>query len=120
MKNFFVMLIALIGFGIGVNAQDYQSCKVSGTEKGTVQISISSYDAEEGSVTIDWSNDTDVLVNVSFKIKWILPTGGTDAEKTFSFQAKREDGGSKIFYFNQKISTKSYPTVIDLKGAKCN
>ena len=102
MKKVFLILVVLIGFGIGANAQTNASCDVKGTNK-TVCGTITSYDTETGSVTIDWSNSSDVTVNVTIKIQWdFLKFDGykSGPEKTFSFMAKKEDEGSKTFEFS--------------------
>jgi len=118
MKKFLVILVALIGLGIGANANS-KSCKISGTQNGTVVASVSHVDYETGDVTIDWSNDSDVHVNITILITGTAAHGG-GAQTEQTFLASPNTGNSKIFRLGQKLSTSREVKIAQLSGAKCN
>ena len=66
MKKILMILVAIIGLGLNTNAQN--TCKIAGTADGTVVASVSEWNVEKGTVTIDFPNDSEKFVNVTFTL----------------------------------------------------
>jgi P pilus assembly chaperone PapD len=105
MKKIFVILVAVIGFGFSMSAGP--SCKIQGTDNGTVEAYIVSSDGTQ--VEVSFSNDSDKYVNVRF----VIGKGQTNECREMSVMVPPQQSITKKYTCSYKGS------VIDVTGARC-
>lgn len=97
-----MILVAVAGFG--VNAYAGPTCKIEGTDKGTVEAYIISADGK--TVEISFSNDSERYVNVRFTL---LPSGCGGGSVLVPPQSS----------ITKKVSSVCTNTSVDITGARC-
>lgn len=100
-----LILVAMVGFGIYVNAQTAQ-CKITNGNGATFTASVDSYDPEKGTVTVSAYNDADPgkgsvtgIVTVTFlgetkEQAFIVAASSSAQPKTYQFKSSKECPGA--------------------------
>jgi hypothetical protein len=65
MKKLLLVLVAIIGFGVSVTADDVKTCAVEG---GSVEVNAIIANADKGTVTVNVMNDSGNNVNVRYNV----------------------------------------------------
>jgi hypothetical protein len=117
MKKILAILVAVIGFGLSVNAQTSAQCKISGTDNATFSAFISSYDYEKGQVVVCAQNDSQKTVTGTVTVKW-----GNDTKTITIIVARESESAPKIVTFASTNTAKanSWEPKISVNSARCN
>jgi Flp pilus assembly protein TadG len=123
MKKIILILVAIIGVAFYANAEDTKTCKVRGTDRGTVNVSVYESDTQNGAAIVSLNNDTSENVNVYYEVDFYRRRQGVE----YNDKIIGTRSGSKIAKPGQETPAQlsigipyDYAKIRSISGEKCN
>jgi hypothetical protein len=113
MKKLLLVLVAIIGFGVSVTADDLKTCKVEG---GSVEVNAIITDADKGTVTVNVMNDSGNNVNVRYTVKVYFVGGETELYPRATLAKANLCADPITINTGRKVTA---VVITEVKGEKC-
>lgn len=117
MKKLFALIVSMICMSFIANADNYDTCKVTGANGATVAVSVIDFD-DQGNVTVEISSDCDDYVNVSFNLT-LKSVSSTCGSSSFTVSAQPNSNTVKKYKVRKTVSYAIVKVDVIVSGARC-
>lgn len=117
MKKLFALIVSMICMSFIANADNYDTCKVTGANGATVAVSVIDFD-DQGSVTVEISSDCDDYVNVSFKLT-LKSKSYSCGSNSFTVSAQPNSNTVKKYKIRKTSAMEITSVDVVVSGARC-
>lgn len=118
MKKLFALIVSMICMSFIANADNYDTCKVTGANGATVAVSVIDFD-NQGNVTVEISSDCDDYVNVSFNLTLKSVSSTICGSSSFTVSAQPNSNTVKKYKVRKTQSYMIDKVDVIVSGARC-
>lgn len=117
MKKLFALIVSMICMSFIANADNYDTCKVTGANGATVAVSVIDFD-DQGNVTVEISSDCDDYVNVSFELT-LRNNSSYCGSSRFTVSAQPNSNTVKKYKIRKTQNFDIHKVDVNVSGARC-